>query len=133
MSLGVLLLGGLAILLGLTHRDQVHRAELERAEEVTAVGDLRFFNMPTEIVKPPPRAAVLNGQPLYPVSYKPYELPDSRMIRVGVDAEAGISIYETAVNVPAQEGEREKADQKFYFLKLAPKEYLRVRASTPGM
>ena len=133
LSLGSALLGGLFVLLALTRGDRVRRAELERAEEVTAVGDAIFFKLPTDAAKPPPRAAILNGQALYPVSYQTVELPDSRMIRAATDPETGIGIYVTTIKVPAQENEHEKAGEKFYFLKTAPKQYVRVRASTPGM
>jgi hypothetical protein len=133
MSLGAALLVGLAITAVLARHDRLHRTELERAEEVTAVGDVSFFKPPTEAMKPPPVAAKLDGQLLYPVSYKPFELQDSRMIRVATDSEAGLNIYETALNVAPQEGEREKVGEKFYFLKIAPKQYIRVRVGTPGM
>jgi hypothetical protein len=133
VALGGALLVGLLVLLGLTHCDQVHRTDLERAEEITAVGDSIFSKIPTDAATPPPRAAMLKGQALYPVSDKTYELPDSRMIRVGTDPEAGLNVYETAMKVPGLEGERAKAEEKSYFLKVAPKRYLRVRASMSGM
>ncbi len=133
LGLALALLAGVAVVAGFGMANRPRVSALERFEEATAVGDFTFFKVPGIVQKPPPAAVVWNGQPLFPVSYKKVDLHDTKMIRTGRDPASGLTIYQSREPVPPQEGEREKKGEPFYFLKIGPNNFIKVRAWTPGM
>ncbi|MDR3403369.1 MAG: hypothetical protein P4L99_12800 [Chthoniobacter sp.] len=126
VRLGAALLVVLFLVLVLTWRDNGHRAALETTAEFTSVGDAHYFPMPAT-PPPPPFLAVasLQGKPLYPADYRRHEYAADDMTRVGVDEKGGYIVYEAPQR--AKDADERKLG-KVYFLKISPKEYLKVRA-----
>ena len=100
--------------------------------EATAVGDTVYFEVPSQMQKPPAAAATFQGEPLYPVSYSKVKVKDPEMLQVGSDPGTGLTIYSSAKAIKGQPGEKEPNGQTFYFLKIASGEYIKVRPFTPG-
>ncbi|MHA3773215.1 hypothetical protein ACXR0O_16905 [Verrucomicrobiota bacterium sgz303538] len=132
MRLGEAILIGFAVIIVLAGIDNAQRSKLETFQEVTAVGDRAVFPIPAQVQKPPVAAVSFRGQPLYPVSYEPVEIRDTKMIRLGRDDNGQYFVYGTRENVPPQEGETVRKGETFFFLKVEPNKYLKTRTSTPG-
>ncbi|MEP6673014.1 MAG: hypothetical protein ABJF10_27890 [Chthoniobacter sp.] len=129
LRLGGALLVVLFIVLVLTWRDNGHRAALETTAEFTSVGDAHYFPLPDPLPTPPfLSVAALHGQPLYPADYRRHEYEADDMARVGVDEKGGYILYQ------APQKAKDADDRKrgpSYYLKISPKEYLKVRDIKP--
>lgn len=131
--LGEALLIAFALVILLAGMDKAQRERLESFQEVTAVGDRAFFQLPDELKQEPLQpVAGFRGQPLIPVSLDEVKIRDTKMIRMGRDDTGRHFVYSSREKAPSAEGAREAKDEKFFFLKLAPGEYLKVRAGAPG-
>ncbi len=115
--LGCALLAGLALMLGFAAFDRSRRAQLERFDEPTAVGDAAYFTT---------LAATLHGQPLHPVSARRYTFRDSQMRRAGRDDATGFSIYTYHGRLP-KDDDVAKPGETFFYLKMSREEYVRMR------
>jgi len=129
IRLGGALLVVLFLALALTWRDNGRRAALETTAEFTSVGDTHYFPMP-DPPPPPPFLAVasFHGQPLYPADYRRHGYEADDMTRVGVDEKSGCILYQ-APQRPRAADDRKRGT--IYYLKIAPKEYLKVRDIKP--
>ena len=116
---------GFAAITGVAYYDQNRTASLETTEANTAVGDKALFPLPAGgSVK-----ITFHGQVLSPTSLKKYDERDSRMIRKGLDDSKAYSVYAPTERVKSLKGEASNPGEAFYFLKVAPGEYLKLRAS----
>lgn len=120
--LGLLLLLGMALLLGLAAFDKQRRAKIESMAEVTAVGDKVFVKLPAPAVVPS-----LDGRPLELASDQRQELRDTRMRRVSTDAASGLTIYKY-LGVLAKDGSvTGPPEGSTFYLKAGVNEYVPVR------
>jgi hypothetical protein len=132
MWLGAALVAALAVVAALALSDSARRANLEDTAELTAVGDAVFFPMPASPSKTYPLTVKLAGQPLFPVSAKAVRMDDSEVRRVAKDKATGLTVYQAGPNVPKTEEEHARKAERFYFLKLAPGQFLKASTSTPA-
>ena len=111
------LLIGFAFVTAFAGYDKLRLAQLEDVEEPTAVGDAAFFKPPGKFDS----GAVfvkLGGQPLHPTGTERYALRDAKMIRAGIDDSKAFRLYKST--------ERGGRDGDFFFLKVAPGQYLEM-------
>jgi hypothetical protein len=126
---GTLILA-LAIITYFAAGDRLRRSELETFERVTAVGDTAYVAIP-EIPGSTP-LATLAGKPLYALSKEVVEARDSRMQLVERDATTGRGVYAATQPVETKEGDRPRAGEKLYFLKVKTDEYLMAGPGAPA-
>lgn len=129
VRLGEALLISFALVILLAGMDKGQREQLESFQEVTAVGDRAYFQLPDGLQKPFQPVLSFRGQPLTPTSIEPVEVRDTKMIRVGRDETGRHFVYSSRDKIPPAEGEGDAKDGTFFFLKLAPGEYLKTRAA----
>ena len=132
VRLGEALLISFAVVILLAGMDKAQRERLESFQEVTAVGDRAYFQLPGDLRKPFQPVAGFRGQSLTPTSVEPVEIRDTKMIRVGRDDSGRHFVYTSRESVPPVGGEVVAKGEKFFFLKLEPGEYLKTRAAGPG-
>ncbi len=128
--LGTILLAGVALMAILTVRDRSHVSALEEFKEVSAVGDMTYFQLPKPQQQPPARAATLHGVALYPVSHEKVKVDDPGMIRAARDEASALTLYRTRESIESEKREPAKKEDH-YFLKIAPGEYIEVRSAKP--
>jgi hypothetical protein len=125
LALGVGLLVALALVLVMAVRDNSRRAVLEQIVESSPIGDTSYLTLPEALPPPPyPAVASLEGQPLYPVSYKRHQKSEAKLERVGRDEARGVNIYRAALK-PTES--KDSGAAPTYFLKVGPGQYLKVR------
>ena len=125
VRMGVVLLVALFLVLVMAWRDNGRRAALETTAEFTSVGDTHYFPMPEPLPSPPYQAvASLHGEALYPVDYRRHDYPADDMTRLGVDEQGGYIIYKAPDRVKDAD---ERRTGPMFFLKVSPKEYLKMR------
>ena len=122
VRLGLLLLVGVALMLGLAAFDKQRRAEIESMAEVTAVGDNVFVKLPA-----PPVVASLDGRSFALVSEQRQELRDTRMRRVGAAAETGLTIYKYLGALAKDGSVAAPPEGATFYLKAGVNEYVPVR------
>ena len=127
--LAIGLIGGMLVLVVLTGTDRQRVEALEHFEETTAVGDTEYFQIPAPPSAEPTAAATLNGQALFPASYEKVEIRDTKVVRVGRDEAARLTIYKSREALQPDKGAREKEAEPLYLLKTGPGEYIKVRRS----
>lgn len=114
----------LFLALAMVLRDNSRRAEIEQTVETSPFGDTIYLTLPEAPPAPPyPAVASLNGQPLYPVNYKRYEKSEVALERAGRDEATGVSIYR---ELRQAKDSKDPEAAAIYFLKLGPREYLKV-------
>jgi hypothetical protein len=123
--IGLALLVGLSLMLALAVFDKHRRANLERMEEITAVGDKGFLALPADLAATPVISASLKGQPIQVATTARYKLRDSRMRRIGRDDTTGVAIYEYLGQAPKDPAGAGQPAESFCYVKIAPGEYLR--------
>jgi len=131
IRLGEAVLISFAVVILLAGMDKAQRGRLESFQEVTAVGDRAYFELPGTLQKPFQPVTSFRGQSLSPTSAEPVKIRDTKMIRLGRDDSGRHFVYASREPVPPAEGEVEAKEESFFFLKLEPGEYLKTRA-TPG-
>lgn len=127
IRLGAALLAALVLVAALAVHDNTRRGGLEHAAEVTAVGDAVFFRPNPSSDQSRAPAAIMNGQPLFPVSAKTVGIRDTDVARVGKDSSTGVSIYEARPDVRDKSKSDGKPAERFYLLKVAPGDFIKVR------
>lgn len=125
VRLGLALLAGLLWVAVATLRDNAHRTQLETAQELTAVGDKRYF-VPSA-ADGRAVAATMNGQPLSASGAGRHSAPDTEMRRIAKDEATGLAIYQPAARRQQGGGE----DGELFFLKIGPGEFVRASPSFP--
>lgn len=120
--LGGCLIFGLLLQTLLAKIDRSRVDKLEAFSETTAVGDRVYFPVPKPLPNPPAMVARVKGAALVPVSYEKFECRDTKMQPYARDSAAKLTIYELREPTP------EAAAEKFYFVKTAANEYLKLRA-----
>jgi hypothetical protein len=122
VRLGLLLLAGLAVMLGLAAFDKQRRAKIESMAEVTAVGDKVFVKLPAPAV-----VATTDGRTFEIVSVERQDPRDTRMRQIGKDAATGLTIYQY-LGALAKDGTvtAPPPDSTFY-LKAGVNEYVPLR------
>ena len=116
---GCLILGLLAQAL-LARLDRTRVEQLEAFSENTAVGDHVHYPLPSPLPDPPTMVARVRGETLVPVSYEKVECRDTKMQAFARDSASKLTIYQLR--------EPEPGEEKFYFVKTASNEYLKLRA-----
>ncbi len=122
VRLGLLLLLGMALMLGLAAFDKQRRAKIESMAEVTAVGDKVFVKLPGPAV-----VASFEGRPLELASEQRQELRDTRMRRVSTDAETGLTIYKYLGALSKDGSVAALPEGAKFYLKAGVNEYVPVR------
>ncbi len=112
---GAVLLIGIALVLALAIFDRQRRAQIEGWQEVTAVGDVKFFAPPSDPAAP--AAISWEGRLFQIPAGERVKLRDTEMHVAGSDAAAGITIYRQLDPKGSDAAER-------YYVKVAPGEYL---------
>jgi len=125
--LGGGLIVGIFLLTIFARVDRERVGTLEQFSETTAVGDNVHYSLPDPLPDPPISAAHLNGETLVPLTYTKVELRDTRMQAVARDPDTRLTIYASRDPLPPVTGE--STNEKFYFIKTASNEYLRLRAT----
>ena len=116
---GCLIFGLLAQTL-LARIDRTRVDQLEAFSENTAVGDHVHFPLPSPLPDPPAMVARVRGEALVPVSYEKVECRDTKMQPFARDSAAKLTIYQHREPLPGKD--------KFFFVKTASNEYLKLRA-----
>ena len=124
-GLGGCLIFGLLVQTLLARIDRSRVEKLEAFSETTAVGDRVYYPLPSPLPNPPAIVARVKGETLVPVSYEKFECRDTKMQPLARDSAAKLTIYESREPVADAGGE------KFYYVKTAANEYLRLRAAKP--
>lgn len=123
--LGLALLAMLGLSLALVLRDNAHRTELEVVTESSAVGDTHYIKLPDPLPPEPyPVVAHLHDKALVPTTYKHHEKSEAEMKPLMRDEATGVMIYQGPVRP------KEAGDPPSYYLKIAPGEFLKVRAES---
>jgi hypothetical protein len=130
--LGSSLLISLLVVTLFAASNRVERTSLETFQRVTAVGDTAYISVPKDAAKAPLPVATLRGQPLFASSPEPAEARDSRMELVDRDVKTGVGIYAATEPVETDQGERPRAGEILYFLKVKTDEYLMVGPNAPS-
>ena len=104
-----------------------HRPDLEQTVELTAVGDLHYYQPPVPDPATPQAATTYQGQPLIPISYRRLDLRDSSLTRLGTDDAGKLRIYTTHDSLPPRNGEPERRNEPVYLIKTGPEEYLKTQ------
>jgi hypothetical protein len=125
--LGGSLIVGMLLLMIFARIDRERVGPLEHFSETTAVGDVVYYLLPDPLPDPPIGVARLNGEILVPVSYAKVDLRDTRMQAFARDPETRLTTYVSREPLPPIEG---GSGEKFYFVKTASNEYLRLRLRT---
>jgi hypothetical protein len=86
--LGAALVAGFALVAGVAAYDHAHRAELERVEEPSAVGDAHFISLPGEAAG---TFGAFQGSPLH--GTRRIKRRDSKMWKAGLDDSGTFYIY----------------------------------------
>lgn len=123
--LGGFLLFGLLVQTLLARIDRGRVEKLETFSETTAVGDRVYFPLPAPLPDPPAMVARVKGGALVPVSYQKFEYRDTKMQPSARDPASKLTIYESREPLDDAGGE------KFYFVKTAANEYLKLRVGKP--
>ena len=118
--LGGCLIFGLLVQTLLARIDRTHVDQLEAFSESTAVGDHVHYPLPSPLPNPPTMVARVRGEALVPVSYEKVERRDTKMEPFARDSATKLTIY--------QNREQKPGEDKFYFVKTASNEYLKLRA-----
>ncbi len=123
--LGGCLIFGLLVQTLLARTDRSRFEKLEAFSENTAVGDRVYYPLPSPPPNPPTVVARVKGEALVPVDYVKFECRDSKMQPSARDSATKLTIYEL------REPQGEGSGEKFYFVKTAANEYLRLRTAKP--
>ena len=121
--LGACLLFGILLQTVLARIDRSRVQTLENFSETTAVGDRVYYPLPSPLPAPPAAVARIRGEALVPVNYAKFECRDTKMQPSARDPVTKLTIYE------CREPPADAVEGKFYFVKTAANEYLRLRAS----
>ena len=116
-GLAVAFLAGFAGILAFTLRDAGRTGEIERFEQVTAVGDTSFVKLPDPKADAGKPVVTFAEKSWVPADFEKHDLHDSQMVRAGSDSATGQAVYRP----------REKSKSDEFFLKLDVNEYLRIR------
>lgn len=123
--LGGCLIFGLLVQTLLARIDRSRFEKLEAFAENTAVGDRAYYPLPSPPPNPPAVVARVKGGALVPINYEKFESRDTKMQPSARDTAAKLTIYEL------REPPTEAGGEKFYFVKTAANEYLRLRSAKP--
>lgn len=127
VRLGFALLVALFLVLVLAWRDNGQRAALETTAELTAVGDTHYFPMPaTPLLPPYAPVGAFHGQSLFPDDFRRHEFRADDMTRAGQEEKEGYIIYNAPVR---RQDANEPKIRSTYYLKISPKEYLKVHCA----
>ena len=119
--LGGCLIFGLLVQTLLARIDRSQVEKLEAFSETTAVGDHTYYPLPSPSPNPPTMVARVKDAALVPVSYEKVECRDTKMQPFARDAATKLTIYESR--------EPQAGAEKFFFVKTAANEYLKLRAA----
>jgi hypothetical protein len=114
VTLGAILLLGYAVVTGFAIYETSHRASIERVDSSNGVGDNAFFSHTFDPTLP---LVNFEGHSLYFVDRE--AVPDTSMVRIGMDDSNAYSIYRFAA--------APKAEASFVYVKIGPNYYLKTK------
>jgi hypothetical protein len=101
LILTALFLMAIAAVVAFSAWDATRRTDIEEFSQVTGVGDVNTFKIPTPVPAVPAPVLTWQGKQYTPVTYKKAKIDDTEMRRVHRDEVTGLALYHPVDKDPA--------------------------------